>query len=407
MTSEMKQALWINPSKFAVELTFTTNPQDVNSCDSDISERGLTECWVKFPEFLLNACRDFQQTPEGAKFLDLLADMTRGYFDPEVIYWTISEHQANPFKLVASRRCITSAFGVTKINNKYITAISVPQENEVYVWFIIITHDNLLETSLDIAYIFLYDIGILINGVLSNICHACNDLIIFIGSIIQKFIDCLSVLFILILTIIGGLIMPLNLKTEPRDRPISQFRAFNLIYRILDFLQEISQKLTDLEEVNDKLTRLDENVAYLNSSSEIIMQNINEIHNASLMDRYEEIIRENQNLENIQNILQKQLEMKDKIIARQKEYIEKLADEIEQASKIISSKQGDNKKSTTEQLTELFQSLKDIPGQTTNFISQVTNDLRESNLKGILNLGGTHSGNQKGNEHNSQPPNQT
>lgn len=397
----MKQALWLIPSKCEVELTFTTNPNDVIDCDSDIWGRWLAECWVKFPEFLLKACKGFEQTLEGGKFLGLLASMTGENFDPEVVYWTISTHQANPIKLTASRKEICSVFGICEMNNRYIKAISVPREyvcedeEDVYKWFIIITHDSFSETISKIVSVILGDIWSLIDEILTEICRACRNFILFIGSLIHKFLDCLFALLLLILAVIGELIMRINGGTSLKDRPNSQFRIFNLFLEILDYLRNILDKLNILDAISLKLTILNEKVDDLNlnfsSSTEINMQR-NEIN----YNRLEELIRENERLKMANNFLQEQAEIKDKIINRQKEYIEKSVEEIEWASKIMSSKESDKGKFSVEEIGKLCGSFKEMLEKAGSVINQTNHDWRGSKHEGITNVDSKNNGKQTG-----------
>jgi hypothetical protein len=293
--------------------------------------------------------------------------------------------------LVASRRFITSAFGVTKINNKYITAISVPQNDTPYVWFIIIRHENCLEYCLNY-------LGVLIDELLTEIYSLLRKIISFIDVFLRDLLECLYLFFIFILTLIGGFIMPPGIRSEPRNRQRSQFKAFDIIFSILDFLQDISTKLNDLKEVNQRLIVIDEKVAYLKENSDIIMQNMNDINNTSLMSRYEEIIRENQ-------YLQMQAQEKDETIIKQRKYIQELANEIEQVSKYLPSEKDENKKFTISDITEMYKSLQEIAGKANTFISKITNnDLSGGKFEGILNIDGTHHGNQTGTQSNPPKP---
>jgi hypothetical protein len=406
----MKQALWIIPNECEVELTFTTNPDDAINCVSDIWGRGLAECWVEFPEFLLKACKGFQQTPKGEQFLILLASIIGERFDPEVVYWTIGTHQTNPIKLTASRREICSTFGLCEINNRYIKAISVPKgyvcedEEDIYKWFIIVNHDSFSDTISKIIFLILTTVEDFINEALAEICQICRNLILFIANLIQKFIDCLLVLLLLILAIFGGLIMRLDDRTPTRDRTNRQSRFFGLFPDILDYLRKILGKLNTLDEININLTKLDEKVDSLslnfNSSSEINMQNLNDINYKHL----EELIRENERLRLINDELQEKAEIRERIINRQKDYIENSVKEIEQASKIMSLKEGDKGKLSVEDIGELCSFFNEIREKAGTVINQTNNDLRESRLEGIINIGSKNRGKQTGVKNKPQQP---
>ncbi|BDA76309.1 hypothetical protein CAL7716_104750 (plasmid) [Calothrix sp. PCC 7716] len=173
---------------------------------------------------------------------------------------------------------------------------------------------------------------------------------------------------------------------------------------ILDFLQKIYDKLATLDKINDKVIELDYKVSSLDSISKITMQDTNGTSNI-LMNRYEETIRENESLKQNIEILNQQVEDRDRIIDRQEEYIKDLVAQIDQASKYISSKEDNNGNFTPEQVTKIVELFKDIPGRTTNFINQVNNDLRNSSH--ALSNFGTNHGKQTGNEHNSPPPSKT
>lgn len=378
---------------YAVELAFTTKSKDVSHYDAEIWGEEVRERWVKFPEFLLEACQSYQQTVAARDFLEQLKEMRE--CQPEELYQIVSSHQ-NFLRLAASREYLLSAFRVSRIDNRYITAIGIKEqkgvngENVNFTWYITITPYNPSKITLRALNILLYEIGTLFYELSFLVFMAFVYFIVFLIKLVKWLIDCFLALF----TISGGVEMSIRQATK---RLGNQSRLSNFMHSILEFLEQISNKLNRLEEINGRLIDLDKRVTSFNLISEITMTNLDNFNSSvSPMSRFEEIIRENEQLKYDNYLLTEQGKIKDEIINEQKSYIEKSLEEIERFSKKMPSEDGQTKLSIDEigKFTHLFGGLiekaKSVMHQTNVSVEKI---------EGIATIGGDHRGDKTGINH--------